>query len=399
MKPMQFNVTFTRKVGQRTGDDVINAHVEKITGMALKGPRGAGWKYTVHRNAEPVQDENGLWVFNRKVSFKKVRGHLSKSPVQWKKICRVLIKAGQSSYYKQYPWYISGEGAEEIYAELAEEGKIPPFAGSIDSGDDNDSTVTSKPKVRTIVKSFGEINTDFGEYFNHIFDREHQIKIIHSALVAAKESSFVNRYHVVLQGPPGCGKSEILTALGKMLGKEHDAWMKVDATSATEAGMQRILFESVHIPPVLMVEEIEKTDEKSLRWMLGVLDHRAEIRKTNFHIGHKCRNVKMLCVATVNNIELFKKAMSGALYSRFAHEVYCPRPDKKTMQMILEREIAKVQGKQEWIAPTLKFCMDEQGITDPRKIVPICLCGRDDLLNGSYQKSLLATVTPKDKEN
>jgi len=364
--------------------------------MALKGPRGSGWKYTVSRTTAPAQDENSLWVFTRKVTFKKVRGHLSKSPSQWKKICRVLITAGQSSYYKQYPWYISGEGSEVIYQELSESGRIAPFANSVDEGNLEESPEPSKP-VRIVVKDFGSVNTDLGTHFNHIFGRDDQINIVHSAIVAAKESSFANRFHCVLEGPPGCGKSEILTAVGKMLGKENEAYMKLDATSTTEAGAQRILLKSSYIPPVLLVEEIEKTDEKSLRWMLGILDHRAEIRKTNFHIGHQARNVKMLCLATVNDIKLFEKAMSGALFSRFAHEIHCPRPDKATMRKILEREVSKVSGDFAWIDPTLEFAA-EQKIDDPRKIVPICLCGRNNLLSGSYQKSLLATKKPKKAE-
>jgi len=36
MKPMQFTVTFTRKVGQKTNDDIINSHVDKIASMALR---------------------------------------------------------------------------------------------------------------------------------------------------------------------------------------------------------------------------------------------------------------------------------------------------------------------------------------------------------------------------
>ncbi len=148
----------------------------------------------------------------------------------------------------------------------------------------DNNAVKKKPTIT--VKSFGEVNTEPGDCFDHIFDREHQRRIILSAIIAAKESAFVNRFNCVLYGEPGCGKSDLLISTGKMLGRENEAWMKLDATSTTEAGAQRILLEAAHIPPVLIVEEIEKTDEKSLRWLLGILDQRAEIRKTNFNIGH-----------------------------------------------------------------------------------------------------------------
>jgi energy-coupling factor transporter ATP-binding protein EcfA2 len=394
---MHFTVTLTRKVGQRTSDDIIKKQVDKLLGLALKGQRGKSWHHTVSRGLPPEQDAQGMWVFTRKVTFNKTKGHLAKAPAHWKQICEVLVRSGQSSSFKQYPWWITGSGAEELYTKLAIEGKISPITGggvSAIVGDKSEGEPSAKRKSG-MLKDYANINTDLGPHFNHIFGRDDQISIIHSAIEAAKESAFHNRFHCVLQGPPGCGKSEILSAIGKMLGKENEAYLKLDATSTTEAGAIRILLEEPHIPPVLIMEEIEKTDEKSLRWLLGILDHRAEIRKTNFNIGHRARNVKMLCLATVNDIKLFRKVMSGALFSRFAHEIFCPRPDKATMQKILEREVAKVNGRLEWIEPTVKFCMDVLKINDPRKIVPICLCGRDKLLDGTYQLKVLNTMSKK----
>ncbi|RDJ35523.1 MAG: ATP-binding protein [Crenarchaeota archaeon] len=382
----EFPVTITRRVGQRTNDETIKKQVLKIIGRALAGNRGNGWEYSVGLRA-PRKDENGLWVFERKVVFKKTSGHKGNAEKQFRSICKFLIKAGQSASFAQYPWLVTGSGIKPLYDELVDEGKVAPFASD------------EKPVIKNVVKNLGEINTNLGDHFNHIFGRNDQIKIVHSALLAAKETDFQSRFHCVLEGPPACGKSEILTAVGKMLGKENQAFLKWDATSTTKAGAERILLESDYIPPVLIMEEIEKTDESSLRWLLGILDHRAEIKKVNFNIGQRARNAKLLCLATVNDIELFKRVMSGALYSRFAHEIHCPRPDRHTMQKILEREVTRVNGKTEWIEPTLKFCMEEEGIDDPRKIIPICLCGRDDLLDGSYQQAIRNTKPPKTKES
>ena len=93
------------------------------------------------------------------------------------------------------------------------------------------------------------------------------------------QSGFQNRNHCVLFGPPACGKSEILLAFKRLLGA--DAVMTFDATSTTEAGARRELRQLANIPPIPIVEEIEKTDERSLRWLLGVLDTRGEIRGLN----------------------------------------------------------------------------------------------------------------------
>lgn len=280
------------------------------------------------------------------------------------------------------PWTIESEGAEDLRIQLELDGVIPSRVS------------TAEGVLKSDIKDIGKISIEASDHYKDIYGRNNQIKIIRSAIIAGEESDWSNRFHCVLFGPPGCGKTDILTCTQKMLGRENEAYLKLDATSTTEAGAQKILLDSSHIPPVLIVEEIEKQDEKALRWLLGLLDHRAEIRKTNFHIGTKARNVKMLCLATVNDLGLFKKVMSGALASRFAHEIYCPRPNRAILQKILEREVAKSKGRPEWIEPTLKYCCDEKKIDDPRKILPVCLCGRDDLLDGSYQLSLAATEMP-----
>ena len=40
--------------------------------------------------------------------------------------------------------------------------------------------------------------------------------------------------------------------------------------------------------------------------------------------------------------------------------------------------------------PTLDYC-EQQGITDPRQVTALCLCGREMLITGEYQKMLADT--------
>ena len=103
----------------------------------------------------------------------------------------------------------------------------------------------------------------------------------------------------------------------------------------------------------------------------------------------------MLVLATVNDIALFEKVMSGALASRFPNKIYCPRPDRTVMGKILQREVQKVHGREEWIEPTLKFGLDEMHWDDPRKLIPICLQGKNDLLTGKYQLAIKSVQAPK----
>jgi len=228
------------------------------------------------------------------------------------------------------------------------------------------------------------IPPDYLKYFSHVFGRNNQISLVVSAVQAAMDSDWNNRFHVALIGPPATGKTEIAHSLKHMVGEE--CVLEYDATATTQAGAIKDLDSRMEMPRILVVEEIEKAEENSLRWLLSVLDHRAEIRKVNFR-SNIHRSVKMLCVATVNNEKLFKGLMSGALASRFAHHLHCPAPDRNLLEKILSREVAKVGGRKEWIKATLDYTV-ENNIYDPRRVLAICLCGKDGLLSGEYQKYL-----------
>lgn len=181
-----------------------------------------------------------------------------------------------------------------------------------------------------------------------------------------------------------CGKSETLKGFMSAFGDA--AVIQYDATAMTQAGVIKDLNERDELPRILIVEEIEKTNEESLRWLLGVMDIRAEIRKTNYRENIQ-KETKLLTLATVNNYALFKRIMSGALASRFSHHIYFPRPNRDLLERILTREIERTGGKKTWIKPVLEYA-EEFKLHDPRKLIAICLCGRDDLLSGRYQEKL-----------
>ena len=131
--------------------------------------------------------------------------------------------------------------------------------------------------------------------------------------------------------------------------------------------------------------------------MLGLLDKRGEIRRLNFRVGNQAKIVRMVCYATVNDEDRFKKAMSGALESRFSNKLYFDRPTPETMRQILAREVRKLQGRMEWIDPTIEFCYDVLKVDDPRTIIPILKLGRDKLLTLEHQRAVIATLPPEDK--
>jgi hypothetical protein len=225
-------------------------------------------------------------------------------------------------------------------------------------------------------------------YFSHLFGLDPQIAVVRAAIEAGIASGFNNRFHVALAGKPGCGKSDICRSLQAALGEE--AVMEYDATAMTGAGAIKDLAEKEILPRVMVIEEIEKADEKSLQFLLGLMDTRGEIRKTTARTKIQ-RDTKLLVIATVNNYEKFKSMNAGALESRFSNKVGFKRPARDLLARILTREVGKINGNTEWIIPTLDYA-DDHGISDPRQVISLCLCGRDGWLDGTYAKTLAATA-------
>lgn len=237
-----------------------------------------------------------------------------------------------------------------------------------------------------------EVPEDWSSYFEHIYDRESQIYMVVQAIRAFIKSGYRNRFHVVMYGPPGCGKTEITRAVKAMLGEDNV--IEYDATATTAAGAIQDLAGRDDSPRILAIEEIEKTDEASLRWLLAALDQRGELRKKNFRTSIQ-KSLRVLTIATVNDRALFEKVMAGALASRFPLKLYCPRPSRAVHSKILAREIEREDGSQEWADPAVDFA-EGQSITDPRTVTAICLCGGDDLLTGVFQEHFRAVQEPTD---
>lgn len=223
--------------------------------------------------------------------------------------------------------------------------------------------------------------------FRGMFGMDDYITVIRSALETALDSNWEKRINVLLQGPPACGKTDLCKRLKKLLGNE--AVLEFDATSTTMAGAQQMLNEREEMPRVLIVEEIEKAPEASLQWLLSVLDLRGEIRKTTAR-GNVLKEVHMIGIATVNNVNLFNRLAAGALSSRFPMPLEFRRPSDEILSLILAREIEAVGGDLAWIEPTIQYA-HRIGSTDPRQLTAICLTGRERLLDGSYQ-AIMARV-------
>ena len=245
-----------------------------------------------------------------------------------------------------------------------------------------------QPAVRVKLSGIGKLHK--GKLFDHLFGLDSQVEVVMSALQAAADSGMRNRFHCLLWGVPGCGKTEIMLGVGQMMRNAGVECIMLDATSTTEAGMRKRLIEGESEPDVILIEEIEKVNETAIRWLLGVMDSRAEIKRENFNHSD-CKTVKALIIATANDMEKLGKMVGGALRSRFQNEVYCPRLGRDTLRKVLTREVWKVGGRVAWIEPTLVWG-EVNGISDPRKLIPVCLQGGDRLLTGEWQRCLTETT-------
>jgi hypothetical protein len=340
--------------------------VQYVIERALKSNRGNGWKHqVVAMQVTPKVD--GYYTISRLI---KLETSSAKAENRWPTIWKYLKQAAQTQ--KGGKWTI----IECPKAPL----DMPSVIIDKTSGD---------------LKDYSPIKIEVGNHFDHLFGLENHIKRTLSALKLAQQTGLQKRIHTVYIGLPGVGKTDLTLAIANMLGKENQAYLKYDATSTTQAGAISDLLNSSFIPPVLLLEEAEKTQESASRWLLGLLDKRGEVRQNNFRVGNRLRNVKMVCIATVNDEIAFRGTMAGALASRFANKIYFGRPSRAVMFKILEREVKSISGDLAWIEPTLKFCMDRLHWDDPREIIPICLMGQEDLLSGKYQDAVLATLPPE----
>jgi AAA domain (dynein-related subfamily) len=256
---------------------------------------------------------------------------------------------------------------------------------------DSDETVSLKMEADQIGYADCDIPEDWDSYFEHLYGLDSHIAMVRTAIQAGIDSSWRNRFNTVLAGDPGCGKSDIALSMKSALGEQ--AVMSFDATATTAAGLIKTLNECDIMPRVIIFEEIEKATPDALQPLLGIADQRGEIVKTTAR-GTVDKSVKALVIATVNDFELFGKLQAGALKSRFSNQVHFKRPGRDVCMRILRREIAKVDGDQDWAEPAYDYC-ESHGIVDVRRMIAICLCGADGLLDGSYQKMLDETSSPQ----
>jgi len=193
------------------------------------------------------------------------------------------------------------------------------------------------------------------EYFRGIFERDAQIRIVLSSIKSFLETDGERRNHILLYGLPACAKTQILNAITKLV--SESAVVRLDGTSTTPAGIYKTYFEDfndIAEPPFVILEEAGRKRRKKVcafgwvRLMIGANFARLTI------VNKSNATLKFFAMATANDKPEFDRLMGGtdnkpgALSSRFAHQIECPRPNEKILRLILERDILTKGGKLAW---------------------------------------------------
>jgi hypothetical protein len=387
---MAHAITLVRTISKRSSQEKIEAQIDFILGRALNSNRGSGWDITARKFYEPKLTKDG-WKFQCDLTLEKIKGRGRGGETeykQWEEIKAMLIQSGRSTKFQDSPWN----------ATFSEE---PNVASNGDEGEDSDIV-----DVKTVAGTISDRILDWKDLhvpqelldsdealaehpaFSDLYDIGPQIRTVLSAIKRAVDTNGASRYHSVLYGEPGCGKTSTLRAVEKLLGP--GSVLHLDATSTTKAGIEKLFFSELkEYPKIVFLEEAEKAPEEGLKVWLGALDDRGELRKVNFR-QTQVREIQILFFCTANNKRAFDNMMGtgsgepGALSSRCVNEIQFPRPAAHTLRKILEKEIDQKGGKRDWITPCLNLAR-ELNVTDPRKVKAF-LTGGDRLLDGTFQK-------------
>lgn len=355
---MSYTVRLERVAQRRTDPATVRKQIDGIVGRGLAGGRKKRWKLAkslpVTILPSQVAEE---WQYELEIEFEFVGRQTTdeQKGVSFQQVANAMQKASSN----RGKWSI-------LWDEISPQEKVAPVRREI---------------------TLATINIDKGRHFNGLYGLDSHIEIILDTLTAARDSGYKKRYHTVLWGMPGCGKTQLLNGIKQMLGP--DGYFEFDGTATTAAGAMSLLGEAEFIPPVLIIEELEKTQDMQFNWLLSALDGRGRISKLNARVSID-RPVPFICLATVNDYEKFLLRQEGAVASRFAHSLHCKRPDEKTLYRILEREVKSIGGNTAWIEPAIRFCLDKEGNKDPRRAIAVCMTGKDKLLTGEFQDNVRA---------
>jgi len=387
--------TLVRQNSQRTNDETVGRQVDEIMSGTLAGDRAMWEVDDIEKHAPTQQGE--YWYFRYVVTITRKKGRKQNNALSLSSekhhIMDVLKQKCGVSKFGKYPWEVtdhavSWEETPNITGDSIEEFSIN------DVVDFNQAKTWDDIEIPEVLLKGTDSEIERHPAFKGIFGRAAHIRVIFSSIKTMVDTKGMRRNHCLLWGLPACAKSHLMLGVQEVLGK--GGYLAINGNSATKAGIERIFLDRLKqtgTPPVVFIEEIEKTLEAILTVWLSILDDRAEVRKITHHDQHKAE-ARVLVIGTANDKVLFDRLMGGrprhpgAISSRFTKKLYVPRPDEQIMRKILSRDIKLYGGDMVWVDSCIDI-MRELGTNDPRTVLSL-LDGQDRLLTGEYKKDILA---------
>jgi hypothetical protein len=403
------SIRLERKNSKRIRPDVVKDQVTYLLSRATAGSRSK-WATTKTSVSSPVE-MGSHWGFVVNVTLERRSMNRTPSTTQLNQevtsVLQWLTKACKGAKFHKYPWHVTdykpigwkSTNIPDLPAEEKEDlSHVVQGAADGEAVDDIVNFEKAK-KIEEIIIPEELVRGSDSDIENHhafkgLFGIGPHVRILFSRIKSMKDTQGRRRNHTVYWGRPACGKSSILLGAQKVLGP--GAFVSINGNAATKAGIEAIFLDRLRktgVPPILFVEEMEKTQETILTVWLSVMDERAEVRKVTFRSQQRV-NANVLVVATVNDKVLFDRLMGGrpdapgAISSRFCQHLYVPRPNADIMRRILLRDVELYGGDQKWVDPCLELAktLNED---DPRVVLSY-LDGQERLLNGSYQEDILS---------
>jgi len=338
----------------------------------------------------PKQNESGQWVLTVKIEVRSDKNIDNKIT---SKIEGVINKYCTDSAWGNYKW-TTNQSKEFIdpsklpEAESVEDSDIwIPYAEALDW--DEFSTECFDEFIKLTNSTDEEIENH--KWFKGIYNMGAHIRILSGNIARAMETSGKSREHILMYGPPGCGKTTLLRTLAENL--PNGSVLELSANMTTKAGFEKKILhdlKEVGFAPLFFIEEPDKAPENNMNPFLGIMDKRGMFEKNTAQAKRSGRvEVLSMVIFAANNKRKFDNMLDGAIASRTTSKMIVESPDYPLIKKILVREIDENGGNEKWIDPAVEFAQ-ELNVRDPRIIIGF-LAGRDRLLDGSYQKDRLMT--------
>lgn len=396
MSDCKFTLKFSRQNGKRIKAEVLHERLAPI----VEAIQTSNWKISGNVVVDGPFDVGNNYVHDSVVEFLRTKktSDNTKMQTEMEAIIEDFNLRGKAPIFAKYPWKVDSYECSWDSSKKLNKTKVVEVSSNEDDSSENfidfEKAVDLKDlNVPEVLVSGSDSEIESYPEFEGLFDRAAHIRVIFSSLKTMKKTEGMRRNHCLLWGLPACAKSTLFNGVMKVLGP--GGYLSINSNSATKAGIEKIFLHhvaQVGLPPILFIEEIEKTQEAILTTWLSIMDDRAEVRKVNFRTAQSA-DARVLCIATANDKVLLDRLMGGrdnhpgALSSRFTKKLYVPRPNAETMKRILLRDIKLYGGRDEWADKCLEIA-GELNTNDPRTVLSF-LDGGDRLMDGHYKEDIV----------